>query len=69
MHLASVFLLLAACWDLSGKCFADPKARRGGVTLIAALLTLPVAGAALYIMDQYVNPRNLVAFALIFAVS
>src|SRR6202030_453804 len=25
-------------------------------------------GTALYIMDQYVNPRNLVAFAVIFAI-
>jgi hypothetical protein len=35
--------------------------------LIAALLTIPVAGTALYIMDQYFNPRNLAAFAGIFA--
>ena len=36
--------------------------------MIAALLTLPVAGTALYVIDQYVNPRNLVAFAAIFAI-
>ena len=34
-----------------------------------ALLTIPVAGTALYIMDQYLNPRNLAAFAVIFAVA
>jgi hypothetical protein len=68
-HLASIFLLLLACWELSGKCFTDPKARWGGVILVAALLTLPVAGTALYVMDQYVNPRNLVAFALILGIS
>src|SRR5215469_383202 len=44
VHLASIFLLLLACWELSGKCFSDPKARWGGVALLAALLTLPVAG-------------------------
>jgi hypothetical protein len=69
VHLASIFLLLLACWELSGKCFADPQARWAGVGLIAALLTLPVAGTALYIMDQYVNPRNLAAFALIFSIA
>jgi hypothetical protein len=69
VHLASIFLLLLACWELSGKCFADPRARWGGVGLIAALLTLPVAGTALYIMDQYVNPRNLAAFASIFSIA
>ena len=69
VHLTSIFLLLLACWDLSGKCFSDPKARWGGVVLVAALLTLPVAGTALYLMDQYVNPRNLVPFALILSIS
>jgi len=66
-HLASIFLFLLACWELSGRCFADVKARCAGVALIAALLTLPVAGTALYLMDQYLNPRNLSAFAEIFA--
>jgi hypothetical protein len=32
-------------------------------------LTLPVAGTALYLMDQYVNPRNLAAFASIFSIA
>lgn len=68
-QLASIFLLLLACWLVSGKCFADPNARWSGVVLVAALLTLPVAGTALYILDQYVNPRNLAAFAAIFAIA
>ena len=68
-HVASIFLLLLACWELSGVCFASARARWGGVGLVAALLTIPVAGTALYIMDQYLNPRNLAAFAAIFAVT
>jgi len=66
-HLASVFLLLFACWDLAGKCFIRTTSRYAGVALVAALLTLPVAGTALYIMDQYLNPRNLTAFVGIVA--
>ena len=69
VHLASIFLLLLACWELSGHCFVALRARWAGVALIASLLTLPVAGTALYIMDQYVNPRNLTAFALIFSIA
>jgi hypothetical protein len=65
-HVASIFLLMLACWELSSLCFPNSSARWGGVCLIAALLTLPVAGTALYIMDQYLNPRNLAAFAGIF---
>jgi len=67
-HLASIFLLLLACWELSGKCFETARARWGTVALIAASLTLPVAGTALYIMDQYLNPRNLAAFAAVFSI-
>ncbi len=68
-HVASIFLLLLACWELAGLFFQNEKARWGGVCLVAALLTIPVAGTALYIFDQYVNPRNLAAFAAIFAVA
>jgi len=67
-QLASIYLLLLACWQLSGKCFSDHSARWAGVVLIAGLLTLPVAGTALYIVDPYVNPRNLAAFAAIFCI-
>jgi hypothetical protein len=68
-HVASIFLLLAACWELTGLLFSNARARWGGVCLVAALLTIPVAGTALYIMDQYLNPRNLAAFAGIFMVA
>jgi hypothetical protein len=68
-QLTSIFLLLMACWELISQCFADSRARWAGVAMVAALLTLPVAGTALYIMDQYINPRNLVAFAVIFAIA
>ena len=67
-HVTSIFLLLLACWELSCLFFSDARARWGGVCLVAALLTIPVAGTALYVMDQYLNPRNLAAFASIFAV-
>jgi hypothetical protein len=68
-HVASIYLLLLACWELSSLFFPNAPARWGGVCLVAALLTIPVAGTALYIMDQYLNPRNLAAFAAIFAVA
>jgi hypothetical protein len=73
-HLASIFLLLLACWELGGLLFSNARppnarARWGGVCLVAALLTIPVAGTALYVLDQYLNPRNLAAFAGIFMVA
>jgi hypothetical protein len=68
-HLLSIFLLLLAAWELASRFFQTAPARWGAVTLLAALLTLPLAGTALYIVDQYVNPRNLAAFAGLFAVA
>jgi hypothetical protein len=68
-HVASIFLLLLACWELSALLFSSASARWGGVCLVASLLTIPVAGTALYIMDQYLNPRNLAAFAGVFALA
>ncbi len=64
----AIFLFLLACWEISGICFQTDRARWGAVALTASLLTLPIAGTALYIMDQYLNPRNLAAFAGVFAV-
>lgn len=68
-HIASIFLFLLACWQLASLCFTTARARWAAVGTVAALLTLPVAGTALYIMDQYLNPRNLAAFAAVFAVA
>ena len=65
-QLLSIFLLLLACWELATLLFPTTRARWSAVCLIAALLTLPVAGTALYLVDQYLNPRNLAAFAGIF---
>src|SRR5438105_13975539 len=67
-QIACIFLFLLACWQLTGALFTSAKARWCGVALVAALLTMPVAGTALYIMDQYLNARNVEAFAGVFAV-
>jgi hypothetical protein len=67
-HLFSIFLLLLACYQLACLCTESRAGRWASVALVAALLTVPVAGTALYILDQYVNPRNLAAFAAVFAV-
>jgi hypothetical protein len=64
----SIFLTLLACWQLSGECFREPEARWAGVMLVAALLTIPVAGTSLYIADQYLTSRSIVTFALLFAI-
>jgi hypothetical protein len=66
-QVASFFLFLLACWTLMRRVFFTPEACWAGVSLIAVLFTMPVAGTALYIMDPFLNPRNIIAFAEIFA--
>ena len=57
-QLACVFILLWGCWELGQICFGSSRAAYGGAALVASLLTMPVTGTALYIMDQYVNTRS-----------
>ncbi len=58
-HVLSIFFLLLASWRLASRCFATQEARWGAVALVAALLTLPVAGTSLYLADQHLHPRTL----------
>lgn len=66
-HVLTIYLLLLACLQLSRMLFREEREHWAGVTLLAALLTLSVAGTALYIVDQYLNPRALALVAAIFA--
>jgi hypothetical protein len=67
-HVASVFLLLVAAWRLAGCCFENSHARWSGVALLAAALSVPVAGTALVVMDPYLTARSLSTPAALFAV-
>ncbi len=64
-HLACIFLFLLGCWRIARVCFRSELAPWGSVALVAALLTIPVAGTALYIMDQYLNPRDMSTAAIV----
>jgi hypothetical protein len=58
-HAGCVFLLLAASWLLLGACTNSRRGRWCGVALLAGLLTVPVAGTALVVMDPYFTARSL----------
>ena len=68
-HVMGVFLLLWAAWSLAGACFRKPRARWAAVALLAATLSVPVAGTALAIMDPYLTARSLSTPATLFAVA
>ena len=67
LHILSIFLILLACFHLIRKCFRERAAQWCGVGLVAALLTMPVAGTALFITDQHLHPRNFATAFLLFA--
>ncbi len=68
-YVAGTFLLMLAGWRLLCACFTTDSARWGGIALLAATLTVPVAGTALAIADPYVTARTLSTPATIFAIA
>ena len=67
VYCLSTFLLVLVLRQLAERFFEDERARWAAVLLPCALLTLPVAGSALFIMDQHLHPRNLATIAMLFA--
>src|ERR1019366_5428236 len=53
---------------LAGRIFPEVRSRWAAVLVPCALWTMPVAGTALFIMDQHLHPRNLATIALLVAV-
>lgn len=68
-HWLTIFALLAFALALGRRVFpGSTNAPWGAVYLLAGLLTLPVAGTALYIVDEYLNPRSFSTAAVLLAV-
>ena len=58
-YVLCLFIFLSACWLLTTRIFEHWLERLGAVWVVAALLTMPVAGVAIYIADQHLHPRML----------
>jgi hypothetical protein len=61
-----IFLVLWACLRITRRIFDSSAARWAGVALISVMLSLPVAGTALAIADEYLHPRALATALLLF---
>ncbi len=68
-YLASLWLMLFACWRLACVLFVTPRARWGALLLITAALTLPVAGSAIFFIDPYLTARSFSTPATLFAIA
>ena len=67
-HLISLFLILWACSRIAHVLFDEARAEWASVALVAAMFTLPVAGTALTLVDQYLHPRALATALVLIAV-
>jgi hypothetical protein len=66
---ASIVLMVFGCWSIACKLFPEERARWAGVAMVTAMLTLPVAGTALYLADQHLHPRNVATAIILVAIS
>ena len=70
-YVFSLWLTVLACWRVSCQLFLRNESRWGATALLAATMTLPVAGSALTFMDPYLTARSfstpIILFALVFA--
>ncbi|MGO9938302.1 MAG: hypothetical protein ACLPH3_11585 [Terracidiphilus sp.] len=66
---ATIVLMIIGCWSIARCLFSDERAQWGGVAMVAAMMTLPVAGTALYLADQHLHPRNVATAIVLIAVS
>jgi hypothetical protein len=64
----TAFVLLWACWAIARRCFSTAAGQWAAVALVGVLFTLPVAGTALYIFDQYLHPRAIATALILWAI-
>jgi len=65
----SIVLIIFGCWSIASQLFVEERARWAGVAMVAAMLTLPVSGTALYLADQHLHPRNVSTAFILLAIS
>ena len=60
--------ILFCCWGIARQLFREERAQWAGVAMVGAMFTLPVAGTALFLMDQHLHPRTLATALILVAV-
>jgi hypothetical protein len=69
LQFSSIALIVFGCWSIARLLFAEKRAHWAGVALVTAMFTLPVAGTALYMVDQHLHPRAVATGILLLAVA
>lgn len=68
-YLASLWLILFACYRIAQALFSRAHARWAAVVLLAVTLTMPVAGTAIFFSDPYLTARSFSTPASLFAIA
>ena len=66
-HIGTLAMLLAGCLRLCFLCFEEESSAWCGTLLVAAFLTVPIAGSSLMLADPYLTSRSMSTPALIFS--
>lgn len=65
----AIMLIVFSCWSIARQLFPEARSQWAGVALVTAMFTLPVAGTALYLVDQHLHPRAVATGLILLAVS
>jgi hypothetical protein len=68
LQIASIMLIVCGCRLIAQRLFSETRAQWAGVAMATAMFTLPVAGTALYIVDQHLHPRSIATGFILLAV-
>lgn len=66
-YMGTLLAFYAGLWAMASRLFQGLRGRLGGVLLTAVLLTMPVAGTCLFIVDQHLHPRTLATGLIMWA--
>jgi hypothetical protein len=67
-QIVSIVAILFCCRGVARMLFKDESAQWAGVAMVGAMFTLPVAGTALFLVDQHLHPRALATALILLAV-
>ncbi|HUB52696.1 MAG TPA: DUF6798 domain-containing protein [Terracidiphilus sp.] len=68
-QLAAIFAILWATHLIARRLFREAAAQWAAVAMVGAMLTLPVAGTALFLVDQHLHPRTIATALILLAVA
>jgi hypothetical protein len=68
-YVGTLLAFYAGLWALAARLFPGARGRLGGLLLVGSLLTLPVAGTCIFLVDQHLHPRTLATALILWAVA